>query len=134
MVRRMVRRALLAAPLVIPALALLRGAVGAPSAAIGLALLVVNLWIGGRIIGGLAENRPELLMAGAMIGLFIGLGLVILSGTYLKGVSGVDFAITGLVFAVGHLVLVTWEASDQLLKLPKSSDKQAAGTVARTGS
>jgi hypothetical protein len=111
MVRRMATRALLLAPFLIAGAALFGGLEYALSAAIGLALTIVNLWIAARIIGGVAENSPGLLMAAAL-GAFA-FGLLLLTGIALalQKAEVVFFPVTGFVLVGSHLLLVLWEAA-----------------------
>lgn len=123
MVRRMIVRGLLLAPVVVAGPWLLGGGPASLSAGLGVVLVVLNLALAGRIIGGVAENRPDLLMAAAMAALTVGLVLVVVAAQVLEQIRIVDFAITGVVFAGGHLALVTWEAADAFLKID-STDRQ----------
>ena len=117
MVRRMIRRGLLFAPLVIALLWALGGPRYALSAAAGIALTLVNLWLAGRIIGGLAENRPELLVVGGIGALAAGMGLVVVSLLVLRGIEYLDLTVVGLVLIGSHLGVVLWEAADAFLKI-----------------
>lgn len=111
MVGRMVTRGLLAAPIVITALWIYGGPGWALSAAIGLAMTVGNLWLSARIIGGIAEKNPRLLLAGAMTAFTI--GLMVLAGIAfaLQAIEVVTFEVTGFTLIGSHLVLVLWEAA-----------------------
>jgi hypothetical protein len=111
MVRRMTIKALAAAPLVLAGLWLLGGPRYAWSGAIGLVMTLANLWLAARIIGGVAENNPSLLLV-AGLGAF-GLGLALLTGmaVLLETRDAVFFPVTGFVLVGGHLILVLWEAS-----------------------
>jgi hypothetical protein len=117
MVRRMARRALFLSPVVIlavAAIALARGEdalVWGGSAAIGLALTLGNLWLSARIIGGVAENNPQLLMPAAMISFTLGLALLTGIAFLLKATDFVYFPVTGLTLIGAHLALVLWEAA-----------------------
>lgn len=117
MVRRMARRALFVAPLVVVPvafLALLRGedaVVWALSAAVGLALTIGNLWLSARIIGGVAENDPNLLLPAAMISFALGLGILTGIAFLLETTEFVFFPVIGLTLIGAHLVLVLWEAA-----------------------
>jgi hypothetical protein len=111
MARRMARRAALLAPAVVVLCWLAAGASGAVSAAAGIVMALANLWLAARIIGGVAENNPALLMVGAMLA--FGGGLVALTGVAfaLQTVQLVSFPVTGFTLIGTHLVLVLWEAA-----------------------
>ena len=133
MVRRMIRRGLLFAPLVIALLWAVGGLDYALSAAAGIALTLVNLWLAGRIIGGLAENRPELLVVGGIGALAAGMGLVVVSLLLLRNVEYLDLTVSGLVLIGSHLVVVLWEAADAFLKIDPEK-KQSLATLPKTRS
>lgn len=111
MVRRMARRGLLMAPLVIAVLAAFGGFRYGISAAVGLAMTLLNLWLSARIIGGVAEKSPELLLP-AGLATFC-LGLLVLTGIALglRAADLVYFPVTGLVLVGSHLLLVLLEAA-----------------------
>lgn len=122
LVRRMLRRGLLLGPGATLAAYLLGSSGSAAAVALGIALALANLWLAGRVLGGLAENHPELLLAGAL-GTFV-LGLAALSGAALalRRVDGLDLPSALLALLATHLVLVTWQAADSFLRLPKSPE------------
>lgn len=133
MVRRMIRRGLLFAPLVIAFLWAVGGPRYALSAAAGIALTLVNLWLAGRIIGGLAENRPELLVVGGIGALAVGMGLVIVSLLVLRSIEYLNLTVVGLVLIGGHLGVVLWEAADAFLKIDPE-EKQSLAAPQKTRS
>lgn len=111
MVRRMMIRALWLAPVVVLTLWIFGSPLWALSGAIGLALTLANLWLAAKIIGGVAEKTPQLLLPAALATL--ALGLLLLSGAAfaLKAADLVYFPVTGIVLVGSHLLLVLWEAS-----------------------
>ena len=119
MVMRMVKRGFLLAPFVVAFFLLFSGPDGAAAAAVGAVLALVNLWLSGRVIGGVAENATHLLLPAAMMMLVFSLVLVSVAGVVITRSGVLDFTITGLVFIGMHLTLVVWEAAGSLLKLPK---------------
>ncbi|MDQ3771146.1 MAG: hypothetical protein M3343_03525 [Actinomycetota bacterium] len=134
MVRHMVKRGLLLTPVVVLAALVLAGPEGAASAALGLAITIVNLWVGGRILGGLAENRPELLLPGAMVALvlaFVATGGALFA---LQRLDFIDFPVTAITLVGSHLALVTWEAADRLLRLPAEEKKTPTSDALKTRS
>lgn len=111
MVKRMMRRALYLAPAIVLALGIAGGWTWALSAAIGIALTIGNLWLAARIIGGVAENNPNLLLVGAMTAFTLGLAILTGIAFALKQIDAVYFPVTGLVLIGSHLVLVLWEGA-----------------------
>jgi hypothetical protein len=116
MMGHMVRRGLWLSPGVALIAGVLGGLEGFLAAVVGLALTIVNLWFGGRVLGGLAENRPDLLLAGVVLVLVIAFAATIGALVALKQVDFIAFPLTAIIFAGSHLILVTWEAADKFLK------------------
>ena len=112
MVRRMMRRAALVAPPFVLGVGLVAGGGAALSAAVGIAMAVANLWLAGRIIGGVAETNPNLLVLAAMVAFGLGLAGLTAIALGLQALEVVSFAVTGLTLIGAHLALVLWEAAD----------------------
>ncbi len=129
MVKRMMRRALYLAPAVVLALGIAGGWTWALSAAIGIALTVGNLWLAARIIGGVAENNPNLLLVGAMTAFTFGLAILTGIAFALKQIDSIDFPVTGFVLIGSHLVLVMWEGA-KAYPLDPRTKKAAAASAA----
>jgi hypothetical protein len=111
MVRRMIRRGLLLAPLVVAALGLYLGAPAATSAAIGMGLAIANLWLAARVIGGVADNNPSLLVLAALFAMVAGLAALTGAAFVLQSMRIVSFPVAGFTLIGTHLVLVLWEAA-----------------------
>ena len=111
MVRRMVLKGLLVAPVLIAGLWLWNGADYALSGAVGLGMTLLNLWVAGKVIGSIAERNPRLLLAAAMVAFALGLALLTAIAFALKATDVVYFPVTGITLVVAHLVLVLWEAA-----------------------
>ena len=111
MVRRMTMKAVVVAPLLLASLWILGGPRYAWSGAVGLVMTLANLWLAARIIGGVAENNPGLLLLAGLAA--FGFGLALLTGIafLLQTRELVFFPVTGFVLVGGHLILVLWEAS-----------------------
>jgi len=111
MVRRMVRSTALLAPPLAAGLWLAGGGEAALSGAVGLAMALGNLWLAGRVIGGVAESRRELLPVAGLAA--FGLGLVVLTGVALALRAGdvVSFPVAGFTLVGAHLALVLREAA-----------------------
>ena len=126
MVRRMALRALTVAPVVIGGLWFWGGSEYGLSAAMGIAMTILNLWLSGRIIGGVAERSPHLLMPAALASFM--LGLLVLTGIalMLRGVDEVYFPVTGFVLIGSHLLVVLWEAGSAHDKVHSPGSSPAA--------
>lgn len=117
MVRRMARRALFVSPALVAAIAVLAllwgedALVWGLSAAVGLALTIGNLWLSARIIGGVAENNPRLLLPAAMVSFTLGLAILTGIAFLLKATQFIFFPVTGFTLIGAHLGLVLWEAA-----------------------
>lgn len=129
MVRRMIVRGLVVAPFLIAALWLAGEARYAISGAAGLGMTLLNLWLAARIIGGVAEHQPKLLLPAAMATLM--LGLMVLTGIALalRAADLVYFPVTGFVLIGSHLGLVLWEGAGAYAHV-----KPSAGGPARVRS
>ncbi len=111
MVARMVRRGLWSAPLLGAALLLWGGPLYAWSGVAGLGMALLNLWLSARLIGGVADRNPQLLMAVGLATFVLGLILVTCIALALNAMNLVFFPVTGVSLIGSHLVLVLWEAS-----------------------
>jgi hypothetical protein len=111
MVRRMAVRGLLISPIVLAVLAAFGGARYGVSAAAGLAMTLLNLWLSGWIIGGVAGKNPELLLPAGLATFTLGLLLLTGIALWLRAADLVYFPVTGLVLVGSHLLLVLWEAA-----------------------
>ncbi|CAN5764863.1 hypothetical protein BH20ACT23_BH20ACT23_24260 [soil metagenome] len=133
-VRHMIKRGALLAPILIVVLLAVDGLEAAGAGAIGLGLALLLLWLSGRIIGGLAENRPDLLMAGAMVAMvvsLVGAGVALVA---LERVDFVDFRVAAITLVTSYLVLIIWEAADKFLKLPPKQDNGSESRAKTTRS
>ena len=128
-VRRMIRRGLYLTPVVIVALAAFGGLEWALSGAIGMALALGNLWFAARIIGGVAENRQDLVMVAAFAAFILGLALLTVAAIVIKKIESLDFPVTGFTLIGAHMFLTTWEAADKFMRLPKAGDPAKTTTT-----
>jgi hypothetical protein len=132
-VRHMLLRGALLAPILVVVLLIVEGAEAALSGAIGLGLTLLLLWLSGRIMGGLAENRPDLLMVGAMAAMVVSLAAAGVALVVLERVDFVDFRVAALTLVASYLVLIIWEAADKLLKLPpQDNDSESRAKTTRS--
>ncbi|MGH2731012.1 MAG: hypothetical protein ACRDJI_10455 [Actinomycetota bacterium] len=117
MVRRMAYRGLLLSPLVVGGLAFWNGTEYAFSGAVGLGMTLLNLWLSARIIGGVAERSPKLLLPAAMATFAFGLLLLTGIALALTATDAVYFPVTGFTLVGSHLGLVLWEAAGAYQKV-----------------
>jgi hypothetical protein len=117
MVHRMIGRGLVLAPILALFLGLFGSLEWAVSGAAGIAMTLGNLWLSARIIGGVAERTPSLLLPAALATFF--LGLMVLTGIALalRATDAVYFPVTGFVLIGTHLGLVLWEAAGAYEKI-----------------
>lgn len=109
MVIRMAKRAMFLTPILVVVLWFFGGSLWALSGAIGVAMTLGNLWASARIIGGVADNNPTLLLVAAMVAFTLGLALLGAIAFGLQAVEIVDFPVVGFSLIGAHLVLVIWE-------------------------
>jgi hypothetical protein len=128
MVKRMIIKGVVIAPVLVAALWLWNGSEYALSGAVGLAMTLANLWVAGRVIGGVAERNPKLLLAAAMVAFAIGLTGLTLIALALRAADLVYFPVTGITLVVSHLVLVLWEAALVYKIDPKKTQLHAQKT------
>ena len=110
MVVRMAKRAMFLTPILVVALWILGGPVWALSGAVGVAMTLANLWAAARIIGGVADNNPTLLLVAAMVAFTLGLALLGAIAFGLQALEIVDFPVVGFTLMATHMVLVISEA------------------------
>lgn len=129
MVRRMTLHALALAPLIVGALWLWGGSRYGLSAAIGIAMTILNLYLSGLIIGRVADTKPQLLMPAALATFM--LGLLVLTGiaVLLRSTDAVNFPVTGFVLIGSHLAVVLWEAAGNHNKVQTSGTSATAMKV-----
>jgi hypothetical protein len=89
-----------------------------------------NLWLAARIIGGVADNNPGLLMAAGMVA--FGLGLAVLTGIALglQALDLVSFPVTGFTLIGAHFALVLWEGARAypVTRVPARDDSLQIGS------
>lgn len=111
MVRRMTLRALVLAPALVAVLWIARGPQYGLSGLVGIAMVLANLWLAARIIGGVAESNPQLLIPTALATFFLGLLMLTGLAFVLWKADVIVFPVTGFVLVGAHLGLVLWEAA-----------------------
>jgi hypothetical protein len=107
----MALRGLLLGPFVVGILWLWGGSTYGLSAAIGLAMTLGNLWLSARIIGGVADANPRMLMPAGLATFMLGLLVLTAIALLLREFDVGYFPVTGFVLIGSHLTLVLWEAA-----------------------
>ncbi len=111
MVVRMAKRAVILAPVLAVVLWVAGGPLWAISGLVGIAMTLANLWAAARIIGGVADNNPMLLLVAAMVAFTLGLGLLTGIALGLQALDVVDFRVVGFTLIGTHMLLVLAEAA-----------------------
>jgi len=108
--RDTVARGIYVAPVLILLFGLLRGWDGAWSAALGVAMVVLNFLLAGAILSVSARISLQAYHAAALIGFFLRLGLFIGAVYLIANLVEVDRLAFGLSAVVAYFALLTWEA------------------------
>ena len=111
MVGRMTKRGIVLAALIAVVLFFWQGPAWAGSSLAGAALTLANLWLAARILGGVAERNPQMLMPVGLATFALGLILVTAISALLVRTDLIYFPATGFTLIGLHLALVLWEAS-----------------------
>ncbi len=110
MVVRMAKRAALITPVLALVLWVVGGPIWALSGIVGVAMTLGNLWAAARIIGGVADNNPMLLLVAAMVAFTLGLLLLAGIALGLQALDVVDFPVVGFTLLGTHMIVVLAEA------------------------
>lgn len=105
----MARRALPLAPMVVLLAALPWGVDGALSAAFAIVVVVVNFLLAAWMLAAASRIGYGLLMAAAMLGYLVRIGLIGLAVWAVKDAAWVEPLPLGLTLIVTHLGLLLWE-------------------------
>jgi hypothetical protein len=105
----MARRALPVAPILIGLCAAVWGVAGAASSAYGIVLVVANFVFAAWMLGAAARINYALLMAAALFGYLLRLGLIFLAVLAVEDMSWVEPGALGLTLIATHLGLLAWE-------------------------
>jgi hypothetical protein len=108
--REMVLRAVYLGPAVVIAFWILRGWVGAWSAAIGVVVVVLNFLLAGAMLSISARISLQAYHAAALIGFFLRLGLLVGAMYLIVAVVEVDRLAFGIAAVVSYLTLLVLEA------------------------
>jgi hypothetical protein len=105
----MLKRAVWVAPLILLAAALVWGADGASSALVAIGLVLVNLVLAAVALSWAARRSLTLLMAVALGGFAVRMGLVTAALMVVKDEPWIDLVALGVTVLVTHLGLLFWE-------------------------
>lgn len=108
--RSISRRSMFVAPLVVGAFWAARGWTGAWSAALGVAVVVVNFWVSGKALSMAARHSLSFYHAAALFGFFLRMGLITITMIGVAALVEVDRLALGLTAVASYLALLTLEA------------------------
>jgi hypothetical protein len=123
--RDMIKRGLIAAPLIIAICGVIWGGDGAWSAAYGIAIVLANFAIAAAIIAMVAKISIALLMGATLFGYLIRLGLIFLAVWVVKDASWISLPALGATIIVTHLGLLFWELKYVAISLANPGLKPA---------
>jgi hypothetical protein len=107
--RQLVRHGLLVAPVLIGVSALIWGLDGALSAAFGVGVVLVNFLLAATMLAWAARISLTMVMAAALGGFVLRMGLVLSAIFLVKDQPWIEFAPLGITILVTHLGLLLWE-------------------------
>jgi len=113
----MIKRGLIAAPVLIAVCAVIWGSNGAWSSAYGIAIVLVNFALAAAMIAGAARISLGLMMAAVLFGYLIRLALVFLAVWLVKDTSWISLPALGSTIIITHLGLLFWELKYVALSL-----------------
>jgi hypothetical protein len=105
----LVKRGLIAAPVLIAICGVLWGGDGALSAVYGVALILVNFALSAGLISVTARISLGLMMGAILFGYLIRLGLVFAAVLLVRDASWISLPALGATIIVTHLGLLAWE-------------------------
>lgn len=105
----MVKRGLIAAPVLIAIAGVIWGADGALSALFAIVLVLVNFLVSAALISWTAKISLGLMMGATLFGYLIRLGLIMLAVLLVKDAGWISLPALGATIIVTHLGLLLWE-------------------------
>jgi len=123
--RDMIKRGLIAAPVLIAICALIWGIEGAYSAAFAVGLVMLNFALAAWMISVTAKISLNLMMAATLFGYLLRLGLVLVAVLLVKDAHWISRAALGASIIVTHLGLLIWELKYVSISLAQSGLKPA---------
>lgn len=121
----MIKRGLVAAPVLVALCGVIWGMNGAWSAAYGIGIVLANFALAAAIIAVTARISLGLLMAATLLGYLIRLGLIFLAVWLVKDASWISLPALGSTIIVTHLGLLFWEMKYVALSLSHPGLKPA---------
>ena len=123
-----VKKAPIAAPIVIGLAAVIWGSAGAASAAVAVAVVCVNLVLAALSLAWAAKVSPAVLMGTALGGFLVRMGLVTVVVLVVRDQSWANLHALAITILVTHLGLLAWEAKyvSATLAYPGLAPKRAA--------
>ncbi len=112
--RHIIKRALVVGPIIVVAAWLLADTLGGLSAAIGVAIVVVNFLIAGWILSRAAKVSMQTYHVAALFGFFLRMGFIALSMFTVAWIFEVDRRAMGVAAIAAFFALLTLEASAML--------------------
>jgi hypothetical protein len=105
----MLRRGLIAAPLLVAICGVIWGVDGVASSAYGVALVLVNFALAAGLIGLTARISLGLMMGAVLFGYLVRLGLILLAILLVRDASWISLGALGATIITTHLGLLLWE-------------------------
>ena len=121
----MVRRGLMAGPALVAISGLIWGLNGLASSAFAVALVLVNFTVAAAMVSGAAKVSTTLVMAAAMSGYLIRLGLIMTAVLFVRDESWISLPALGATIIVTHLGLLIWELKYVAISLAFAGVKPA---------
>ena len=121
----MVRRGLMVGPALVAVSGLIWGINGLASSAFALALVLVNFTVAAAMVSGAARISTTLVMAAAMSGYLIRLGLIMTAVLFVREESWISLPALGATIIVTHLGLLIWELKYVAISLAFAGVKPA---------
>ncbi|MEY2958589.1 MAG: hypothetical protein RLZZ01_1157 [Actinomycetota bacterium] len=105
----MIKHGLLVAPAVLGLAGLVWGSAGASSAALAMALVLVNFAMSAALISSTARISLGLMMGATLFGYLVRLGLILMVVLLVRDASWISRPALGATIIVTHLGLLLWE-------------------------
>jgi hypothetical protein len=123
--RDLIRRGLIAAPVLVAVCAVIWGGDGAWSGLYGIALVLTNFALAAATISTTARISLGLMMFATLFGYLIRLGLIFLAVYLVKDAAWISLPALGATIIVTHLGLLAWELKYVALSLAHPGLKPA---------
>jgi hypothetical protein len=121
----MIKRGLIAAPLLIAVAGVIWGLDGVWSSAYGIAIVLANFALAAAMIASAARISIGLMMGAVLFGYLIRLGLIFIAVWVVKDASWISLPALGSTIIVTHLGLLFWEMKYVALSLSSPGLKPA---------